>query len=216
MAPQYFFPSGEDTVEEYVANLVQRCRQDSTKHPRDEPCRFCGNICASWKKLTAHLAKHMEQITMPVINLVEGKSSGDDYRFANQMQTDMLSMMPYQQRPSEVPQFFDEPAEIDPLSLPMAPMQNHQASYPPSNLTVGLENQLLPPQNAFDPVYPQFLGASYPPLMVTNRSRAASFNDAQQGLSVSRQGTTFPPSTMPRSGPGSISDFDQSGQTYYF
>lgn len=53
--------------------IVERCRQDTTKQPKDEPCRFCGNICNSWKKLTVHLAKHMEQISMPILPLVEQK-----------------------------------------------------------------------------------------------------------------------------------------------
>lgn len=53
--------------------IVERCRRDTTKLPKDEPCRFCGNICNSWKKLTVHLAKHMEQISMPILPLVEQK-----------------------------------------------------------------------------------------------------------------------------------------------
>jgi hypothetical protein len=53
--------------------IVERCRRDTTKQPKDEPCRFCGNICNSWKKLTVHLAKHMEQISMPILPLVEQK-----------------------------------------------------------------------------------------------------------------------------------------------
>ncbi|KAJ4363712.1 hypothetical protein N0V95_001027 [Ascochyta clinopodiicola] len=56
-----------------VWTIVERCRRDTTKQPKDEPCRFCGNICNSWKKLTVHLAKHMEQISMPILPLVEQK-----------------------------------------------------------------------------------------------------------------------------------------------
>ncbi|KAG2415709.1 hypothetical protein HFD88_006900 [Aspergillus terreus] len=55
---------------ERLWNLVESCRHDTTKGPREEPCRFCGNVCSSWKKLTVHLAKHMEQIAMPVLGLV--------------------------------------------------------------------------------------------------------------------------------------------------
>lgn len=51
--------------------LVESCRRDTSRTPREEPCRFCGNICSSWKKLTVHLAKHMEQIAMPVLQLVK-------------------------------------------------------------------------------------------------------------------------------------------------
>src|SRR5699024_4638683 len=26
--------------------LVENCRHETTKNPRDEPCRFCGNVCS--------------------------------------------------------------------------------------------------------------------------------------------------------------------------
>lgn len=58
--------------------IVERCRRDTTKLPRDEPCRFCNNICNSWKKLTVHLAKHMEQISMPILPLVDQKQLNAD------------------------------------------------------------------------------------------------------------------------------------------
>ncbi|KAL8791107.1 MAG: hypothetical protein Q9195_006051 [Heterodermia aff. obscurata] len=54
-----------------VWRLVEECRHETPKSPKDEACKFCGNICNSWKKLTVHLAKHMEQISMPVLNIVE-------------------------------------------------------------------------------------------------------------------------------------------------
>ncbi|ODM19850.1 hypothetical protein SI65_04836 [Aspergillus cristatus] len=56
--------------------LVENCRHETTKNPRDEPCRFCGNVCSSWKKLTVHLAKHMEQIALPVLGLVQEREVG--------------------------------------------------------------------------------------------------------------------------------------------
>ncbi|PVH99494.1 hypothetical protein DM02DRAFT_629319 [Periconia macrospinosa] len=61
-----------------IWGLVARCRGDTTKQPKDEPCRFCGNICTTWKKLTVHLAKHMEQISMPILPLVEQKQMNAD------------------------------------------------------------------------------------------------------------------------------------------
>lgn len=54
-----------------IWTMVDSCRRDTNKQPKDEPCRFCGNICTSWKKLTVHLAKHMEQISMPILPIVE-------------------------------------------------------------------------------------------------------------------------------------------------
>ncbi|PQE18247.1 C2H2 finger domain-containing protein [Rutstroemia sp. NJR-2017a BBW] len=46
--------------------------------PQDEPCKFCGKAFTSWKKLTVHLAKHMEHISLPVLLLVEQKDVDAD------------------------------------------------------------------------------------------------------------------------------------------
>ncbi|GAD92672.1 C2H2 finger domain protein, putative [Paecilomyces variotii No. 5] len=51
--------------------LVEVCRHETTKTPKEEPCRFCGNVCSSWRKLTVHLAKHLEQIAMPVLQTLK-------------------------------------------------------------------------------------------------------------------------------------------------
>lgn len=56
-----------------VWKLVEDCRHETEKNPKDEACKFCGNVCNSWKKLTVHLAKHMEQISMPVLGVVKQK-----------------------------------------------------------------------------------------------------------------------------------------------
>ncbi|KAF1817602.1 hypothetical protein P152DRAFT_387094, partial [Eremomyces bilateralis CBS 781.70] len=66
------WPSAEDPTDDIWA-LVEKCRHDTAKLPREEACRFCGNICNTWKKLTVHLAKHMEQISMPILPLIEAK-----------------------------------------------------------------------------------------------------------------------------------------------
>ena len=51
--------------------LIDTCKHGTTKNAEDEACCFCGNICGSWKKLTVHLAKHLEQISLPVLGLLE-------------------------------------------------------------------------------------------------------------------------------------------------
>lgn len=62
--------SSNDEIDQ-VWKLVEECRHETPKNPRDESCTFCGNVCTSWKKLTVHLAKHMEQISMPVLTIVK-------------------------------------------------------------------------------------------------------------------------------------------------
>ena len=53
-----------------VSSMLMTCRHKTASKPSDEPCSFCGIICKTWKKLTVHLARHMEQISMPVLDLV--------------------------------------------------------------------------------------------------------------------------------------------------
>ena len=53
---------------------VERCHVETHVRPQEEPCKFCGKQFPSWKKLTVHLAKHMEQITLPVLRLVAVKA----------------------------------------------------------------------------------------------------------------------------------------------
>ena len=67
--------NGDDSHDEIdqVWRLVEECRHETPKSPKDEPCKFCGNVCNTWKKLTVHLAKHMEQISMPVLGVVKQK-----------------------------------------------------------------------------------------------------------------------------------------------
>ena len=61
-----------------VWRLVDECRHETPKNPKEEACKFCGNICNSWKKLNVHLAKHMEQISMPVLNVINQQNIGSD------------------------------------------------------------------------------------------------------------------------------------------
>lgn len=49
---------------------VEQCHIETPKRPQEEPCKFCGRVFPTWKKLTVHLAKHMEQISLPVLRLV--------------------------------------------------------------------------------------------------------------------------------------------------
>lgn len=53
--------------------MVEKCHHETPKRPQDEPCRFCGRTFPTWKKLTVHLAKHMEQMSLPILRLVARK-----------------------------------------------------------------------------------------------------------------------------------------------
>lgn len=70
-------PSTHNATED-IWGIVDRCRRDTTKQPKDEPCRFCGNLCTTWKKLTVHLAQHMQQISLPILPLIDQKPLNAD------------------------------------------------------------------------------------------------------------------------------------------
>lgn len=74
--------------------LVDSCRHETTKNPREEPCRFCGNICSSWKKLTVHMAKHMEQIALPILGLVQERTLGPNHANSSPAAISSTNSMP--------------------------------------------------------------------------------------------------------------------------
>lgn len=56
----------KDTAEDEVWKLVDTCRHETTRSPKDEPCGFCGNVCSSFKKLSVHIGKHLENTALPI------------------------------------------------------------------------------------------------------------------------------------------------------
>jgi hypothetical protein len=54
--------------------MLEQCHHETLNKPQDEPCKFCGKSFNTWKKLTVHLAKHMEHISLPVLRLVEQRT----------------------------------------------------------------------------------------------------------------------------------------------
>lgn len=63
-------PSLHDTAG-LDSHQIDQCYHQADRFPQEEPCHFCGNVLTSWKKLSVHMAKHMEQIALPVLKLVE-------------------------------------------------------------------------------------------------------------------------------------------------
>jgi hypothetical protein len=66
-----------DEVDE-VWRLLHECHRTTQNKPRDEICKFCGNMCNTWKKVSSHLGKHMEQIALPVLQLVQQREVSPD------------------------------------------------------------------------------------------------------------------------------------------
>ena len=113
---------------ERVLMMVETCRHQTTKEPKEEPCRFCGITCNSWKKLTVHLARHMEQIGMPVLEMVR----------IQEVTADMI-VSPIEQRlpsresisPVDYNRLVRDDSMLGPLDLPVD-MQNIKREFPGS------------------------------------------------------------------------------------
>ncbi|KAI3400251.1 hypothetical protein diail_3632 [Diaporthe ilicicola] len=85
---------------------VEKCHAETTSRPQDEPCRFCGKSLPTWKKLTVHLAKHMENMTLPVLRLVARKELEPDTIISPVQEPPPRSFPPASSVKTE-PQLFD-------------------------------------------------------------------------------------------------------------
>ncbi|KAF2674589.1 hypothetical protein BT63DRAFT_14841 [Microthyrium microscopicum] len=206
------YPRSDEEVNDYVGRLVEDCRKDSDKTPSSEPCRFCGNTCTSFKKLTVHLAKHMEQIAMPIIPLVEQHPGARDTSSTTNARTatayQMASMPTH---PSMLPttasafMYSEEPGEMD-------VMPTISINAPPPQLTYPFPNATLLDVDAYSNQFQT--GTSYPPAVMTPRSRGSSINEQQQYSLGQQHEATYPPANMParQSGMGLGLQQSQYGQ----
>jgi hypothetical protein len=146
--------------------IVEKCRRDTTKQPRDEPCRFCGNICVSWKKLTVHLAKHMEQISMPILTLVEQKQLHADSIISPVVE--MSDSRKLSITPNRSP--IDNPSRYNPSST-LAPGIDPYGQYPQDakpDVASNVMHTYPPPQMVPYKAQPSVTGSNYANYVVNN------------------------------------------------
>ncbi|KAF1996731.1 hypothetical protein P154DRAFT_472297 [Amniculicola lignicola CBS 123094] len=142
--PQGYPGAGKDG--EDIWSLVERCRRDTTKQPKDEPCRFCGNICNSWKKLTVHLAKHMEQISMPILPLVDQKQISADTVISPVVEMPESRKLPVTPNRSPI----DNPSRYNPSSTLAPGIDPSLGQFPQNSSVAGMASNTMhtypPPQ----------------------------------------------------------------------
>ncbi|KAI1276135.1 hypothetical protein F5Y07DRAFT_141719 [Xylaria sp. FL0933] len=165
---------------------VEQCHEETTTKPTEEPCRFCGKTFPTWKKLTVHLAKHMEQISLPVVELVMKKELDPDTIISPVQDPPPRHFGP--PPPSTTPQIKPDPHDRS----PQVPQTNASViGYSPVN-TMGFSPIPRPPMgNTYFPQ--QQTGQSYHdmPPQSSNIMMPAQYNTQQQyhGLPVTT--TTF-------------------------
>lgn len=133
---------------------VEQCHIETPKRPQDEPCKFCGRLFPTWKKLTVHLAKHMEQISLPVLRLVAMK--------AKELAADTI-ISPVQDPPPR--QNFPLPNDPVALAGGMYSGQQGQQQLHPQNAQMSYHNlgqYMYPMQNGGQPgLQQQFYDQQY-------------------------------------------------------
>ncbi|CUS12138.1 unnamed protein product [Tuber aestivum] len=131
-------PSQEDF--DRVWQIVDSCHQVTTKHPTQEKCRFCGNVCPTWKKLTVHLARHMEQISLPVLDLIKDDAvvppSARPSAASKRVQQNSASSKPEPSKPPPPP-----PIQQPDMEMDIDPTDTTQRQ-----LTGGGDCDAIPPQ----------------------------------------------------------------------
>lgn len=163
----------EDSNDEIdqVWKLVEECRHETPKNPKDEACKFCGNICNSWKKLTVHLAKHMEQISMPVLGVVRQKEVTSE-TIISPIEQRMISQQNSISPTAQSPFTHTSSSSISPFGMPvdsagelptgftaMTPQNNYFAgAAEPQTLNI---QQRVSPNTYPPPGHAQHLAASY-------------------------------------------------------
>lgn len=153
-----FAPPANNDPTDDIWTVVERCRHDTTKQPKDEPCRFCSNICNSWKKLTVHLAKHMEQISMPVLPLVDQKQVHADTIISPIDVTHQEQLITPNKSPIDRSQQLSRPSP--------APVANfnpqYNQPYAPGYGQSVLRNNVAPPMHSYPPSMVGYTAAPLP------------------------------------------------------
>ncbi|KAK3328951.1 hypothetical protein B0H66DRAFT_539826 [Apodospora peruviana] len=107
---------------------VDQCHEETKVEPQQEPCRFCGKVFPTWKKLTVHLAKHMEQISLPILRLVARK----------ELEADTI-ISPVQEPPArQFPTTF--PVKTEPQAYDPSPTFTHTPMQTP--MSAGQQNRM--------------------------------------------------------------------------
>lgn len=174
---------------------VDECRHETKERPESEPCRFCGNISNDWRKLMVHLARHLEQIALPLLHLVEEHCSSTNEALDIYQTTapEAPSISVYNSADSQAADStqipgIEEPKVMDGSEIqPMMPYHAQQESHmlsPSINLEATPSGTTYPPASNPSYLQPHYTPAhrnsmSYPPtasphLMATRQATAMS------------------------------------------
>lgn len=192
--------------------MLERCRHESSMKPQDDPCKFCNKTFNTWKKLTVHLAKHMERISLPVLRLVEARNVGADTIISPVEQT-LTPVTPTPVNRSNMESTTPFPMDdVSPhtLMVPRFPSAYNQSAYlsaTASPATYGMHTP-IPQQPAYDPI-PMYPGVFGDETRAFDSLDLHGYGDVNQAGRGAPMGTGFP-RTPARQYGGFDSDFSRS------
>ncbi|KAI0387916.1 hypothetical protein F5Y04DRAFT_14545 [Hypomontagnella monticulosa] len=172
---------------------VEQCHVETSAKPSDEPCRFCRKTFPTWKKLTVHLAKHMEHISLPVLEVVARRELDADT---------IISPVHDPPRPNfPPPTVKQEPPTFSPQNITPIPNQIPM-DYTQGTLNYGMPQ--IPMQNAYygQPQMPQ----SYAEMSANQRANMmpSNYNNPPP---PQPQYHTLPVTTAPSYGPSATNAY---------
>jgi hypothetical protein len=132
---------------------VEQCHQETPVLPQEEPCRFCNKTFPTWKKLTVHLAKHMEHISLPVLKLV-AKKELDEHTIISPVQEPPPRQFPptFPAKSDQRHSFGSQPGMTHgPMSRQPGPMAYPQQAPPLGMYPIAPPSQGYPAANLYSP-----------------------------------------------------------------
>ena len=63
--------SGTERKEHPTLSRLNMCHRDPIKTPVEEACCFCGMKFVTWRELMEHLARHQEQMFLPLLKMID-------------------------------------------------------------------------------------------------------------------------------------------------
>ena len=155
---------------------VEQCHKETMALPQNEPCRFCGKTFPTWKKLTVHLAKHMEQISLPILKLVARK----------ELEADTIISPVQDPPPRAFPATFPVKSEVSPTVQHHPPIQhpsmNQGLAYPPTHQ----QAQQMPPQTQTHQTF--WYGVSPPVYTQQQQQQQGLYSGFNAGLTPTSMG----------------------------
>lgn len=199
-------PAENQHYEQEIEQLwrqVDDCHHATTKQPQDEPCRFCGNICNDWKKLTVHLARHMEQISLPILRLVEEISVSKPSVSAASRPQNMVSPISPTTR-SHVASDASAGVKVEQVADTNVVPELYYSENSGGNS--GLNASPLPSQNGLSPAPPGGAPAHYPE--ADSATSRTCFLNPHPYQPVHRNSVSYPPpyNAMPHLPAASVAD----------